>query len=244
VGPDGYLYLTCAQLNRLLKWNNGQDNVQYPFRLYKNEAAVAVRPLGIPPNYLLSLIHFPSAMPEFSPPYHQVPVLGTERLRLRALQLSDFDDYFAMSQDPAVYRFLTGSAPDEEAVWTVVLRLTGHWALQGFGYWAVEEKAGGRFCGVVGFADGKRTIEPAIKGFPEVGWVLAPHAHGKGYATEAVTAAMTWADAHFGAVRMVCIMDTEHAVSRRVAEKFGFREFARTTYHGEPTLMLERLPAV
>ena len=35
VGPDGYLYLTCAQINRTPKWNNGQDLVQYPFRLYK-----------------------------------------------------------------------------------------------------------------------------------------------------------------------------------------------------------------
>ncbi|SET57103.1 Major royal jelly protein [Hymenobacter actinosclerus] len=35
IGPDGYLYLTAAQINLLPKWNNGQDRVQYPFRLYK-----------------------------------------------------------------------------------------------------------------------------------------------------------------------------------------------------------------
>ncbi|WP_243900165.1 SMP-30/gluconolactonase/LRE family protein [Hymenobacter defluvii] len=35
LGPDGYLYLTAAQINLLPKWNNGEDKVQYPFRLYK-----------------------------------------------------------------------------------------------------------------------------------------------------------------------------------------------------------------
>ncbi|HEX8426880.1 MAG TPA: L-dopachrome tautomerase-related protein [Hymenobacter sp.] len=35
LGPDNYLYLTAAQIERTPKWNNGQDRVQYPFRLYK-----------------------------------------------------------------------------------------------------------------------------------------------------------------------------------------------------------------
>lgn len=35
VGPDNYLYLTAAQIERTPKWNNGEDKVEYPFRLYK-----------------------------------------------------------------------------------------------------------------------------------------------------------------------------------------------------------------
>lgn len=35
LGPDGYLYLTAAQIERTPKWNNGEDRVQYPFRLYR-----------------------------------------------------------------------------------------------------------------------------------------------------------------------------------------------------------------
>ncbi|MDO7873473.1 L-dopachrome tautomerase-related protein [Hymenobacter sp. ASUV-10] len=35
VGPDGYLYVTCSQINRTPKWNSGVDKVQYPFRLYR-----------------------------------------------------------------------------------------------------------------------------------------------------------------------------------------------------------------
>ncbi|MDU0369199.1 SMP-30/gluconolactonase/LRE family protein [Hymenobacter endophyticus] len=35
LGADGYLYLTAAQIERIPKWNNGQDRVEYPFRLYR-----------------------------------------------------------------------------------------------------------------------------------------------------------------------------------------------------------------
>lgn len=35
VGQDGYLYLTCSQINRTKKYNGGQDKVEYPFRLFK-----------------------------------------------------------------------------------------------------------------------------------------------------------------------------------------------------------------
>ncbi len=35
IGADGYLYLTCSQINGTKKYNNGEDKVAYPFRLYK-----------------------------------------------------------------------------------------------------------------------------------------------------------------------------------------------------------------
>ncbi|SFC63916.1 Major royal jelly protein [Parapedobacter composti] len=35
IGSDGYLYVSCAQLQRDPAWNNGQDNVEYPYRVYK-----------------------------------------------------------------------------------------------------------------------------------------------------------------------------------------------------------------
>ena len=35
IGPDGYLYMTDAQINRGKKFNNGQDKTDYPFGLYR-----------------------------------------------------------------------------------------------------------------------------------------------------------------------------------------------------------------
>jgi sugar lactone lactonase YvrE len=34
-GPDGFLYVTAAQYQRLPRFNNGQNKIEYPFRLYK-----------------------------------------------------------------------------------------------------------------------------------------------------------------------------------------------------------------
>ena len=35
IGSDGYLYLSCAQLQRDPTWNNGEDKVKYPYQIYK-----------------------------------------------------------------------------------------------------------------------------------------------------------------------------------------------------------------
>ncbi len=43
------------------------------------------------------------------------------------------------------------------------------WAMLGFGFWAVEEKATGRFIGEAGFHDLKRDMKPSIEGVPAGG---------------------------------------------------------------------------
>jgi RimJ/RimL family protein N-acetyltransferase len=92
----------------------------------------------------------------------------------------------------------------------------------------------------VGFANFRRVIEPSLDDMPEIGWALAPHSHGKGYATEAARAAIAWGEAHFGPVRTACIIAPENTPSLRVAEKCGYREVRRTSYKGNPTIMFMR----
>ena len=120
------------------------------------------------------------------------------------------------------------------------MRSAGHWVVLGYGFWAVEEKDSGRFVGGVGFLNLKRDLDPPLGDAPEIGWVLDPAVHGLGYASEAVLAALEWGEHHFGPVRTVCIIDPENQPSLRVAAKFGYREYARSTYHGAPIVLLER----
>lgn len=35
VGSDGYLYFSCAQVNRLPQWNDGEDKATYPYVVYR-----------------------------------------------------------------------------------------------------------------------------------------------------------------------------------------------------------------
>jgi RimJ/RimL family protein N-acetyltransferase len=171
-----------------------------------------------------------------------IPVLETERLILRGHTIDDFPSYAAMWAEPVVTRFIGGAPLGEEDAWAKFLRIAGHWALMGYGFWAIEEKASGKRIGEAGILNVKRDMVPSFHGVPEIGWGLHPSVHGKGYATEAVNAILAWAERRFGKVRMVCIIAPENTPSLRVAERTGFREQVRTTYKGEPIVLLERVP--
>lgn len=169
-----------------------------------------------------------------------VSELQTARLRLRAHRLSDFDACAAMWSDPAVIQHIGGKPSSGEDVWARLLRYAGHWALLGFGYWAIEEKATGRFIGDLGFADFRREMEPPLVNTPEIGWALGSDVHGQGYATEAVQAVVAWGDAHFGSRDTACLIAPANLASIRVAEKCGFKLHGRAAYKGNATLVFTR----
>jgi RimJ/RimL family protein N-acetyltransferase len=169
-----------------------------------------------------------------------VSQIHTERLILRRHRLGDLADSLAMWSDPDVTRFIGGAPSTEQQVWFRLLNYAGHWALLNFGFWAVEEAASGRFIGELGFANFKRDIEPEMREPPEIGWAFTTHSRGKGFATEAVRAAVAWGDERFGAARTVCLIGPENIASIRVAEKCGYREFKRSEFNGKPVLFFER----
>jgi RimJ/RimL family protein N-acetyltransferase len=168
----------------------------------------------------------------------EIPALETDRLHLRGHRLADFAECAALWADPQVVRYIGGRTFTTEESWARLLRYVGHWDLLGFGYWVAREKSTERFVGEVGFAEFKRDVTPSFEGAPEAGWVLAPWAHGKGFATEAVRATLAWADPRFA--RTVCMIDDGNDASVKVAAKCGYREWVRTTYKGTPAVLYER----
>lgn len=166
--------------------------------------------------------------------------IGTDRLVLRPPTLADFDETSAMYGDAHVVRHLGGRAFTHEESWARLMRHVGHWQIFGFGFWVVRERQGGAYVGEVGFGEFRRDIHPSLEGSPEIGWVLAPFAQGRGYATEAALAVQEWTESRHGACRTVCIIATENAASIRVAAKCGYTEFTRTTYRNSPVILFER----
>ena len=143
------------------------------------------------------------------------PRLETERLLLREWRDEDLDAYAAMSQDPEVVRHLA-EPQDRTASWRGMALHAGHWALRGYGNWALERKGDGELLGRVGLW--------SPEGWPglELGWQLARHAWGQGYATEAARAAMAWAWAELRAAELISLIRPENVRSARVAERLGF----------------------
>jgi len=171
-----------------------------------------------------------------------IPVLETERLILRGHVLEDFRAFAAMRADPAVMKFLgKGDLLDEEESWLRFQSIIGHWNLKGFGTWAIEERASGAVIGGLGYTDKKRPSSHPASGAPEMGWALAASAHGKGFASEALRAALVWGRKFFGAARVVCVISDDNAASIRLAEKHGFHQFATSTRYGLGRRVFERI---
>jgi RimJ/RimL family protein N-acetyltransferase len=167
------------------------------------------------------------------------PIIETERLRLRGFRASDLDAQWATMTDPEVVRHLGGPASREDT-WRKILASPGLWALLGYGYWVVERRDDGAYLGQVGFADFKRDMTPGIEGIPEMGWIMAREAQGQGHATEAVLAALAWADEALDAAEIVAIISHENRPSIRIAEKGGFSRREEAVYKGEPILLFHR----
>lgn len=170
------------------------------------------------------------------------PRVETSRLILRERTAGDFPAFAAIWAEPEVARFTTINPLNEEDAWVKFARMAGLWALNGYGFWLVEEKATGAVIGEVGLADFKRAITPPLAGMPEFGWVLSSAVHGRGYAKEAVGAALQWAEAKFPQSTFCCIIDPANAASIRVAEAHGFRRAALAPYKGHEIAIFHRPP--
>ena len=171
---------------------------------------------------------------------HTAPILETPRLRLRPFEPRDLEAHAASLADPVVVRHLSGKPHSREESWRRLLCAPGLWVMLGYGYWSVERREDGAWVGQVGFADFKRDMTPSIEGIPEMGWIFASQAHGQGYASEAIAAALEWADDVLEAPEIVAIISPENAPSIRVAEKAGFGECSEARYRDEPILLFRR----
>lgn len=140
--------------------------------------------------------------------------IETERLLLRPPQAEDFDGWAANMADAESARFI-GGLQARAVAWRGFLTMVGAWAIQGFGMFSVIEKSSGRWIGRMG---------PWFpEGWPgrEVGWGLARHAWGKGYALEGATACMDFAFDHLRWNEVIHSIDPANESSKALATKLG-----------------------
>lgn len=142
-----------------------------------------------------------------------LPVIETERLRLRAPELEDFDIYARIVAGPGG-AFLI-EAPSREAAWSDFMQMTATWLLRGHGAWMVERRDTGEAIGfvLIGFEPGDRE--------PELGYMFLPDGQGKGFASEATSAARDYGFGPAGFDTLVSYIDTANSRSIALAERLG-----------------------
>src|SRR5215467_14840031 len=150
--------------------------------------------------------------------------LRTARLLMRRWRDADRRPFAAMNADPEVMRYFPATL-DRAASDEYIDRMEALFKRQGFGLWALEEAATGRFLGFTG-------LNPMPAGVPgaggvEIGWRLARHAWHHGYATEAARAALGVAFDGLGLAEIWSMTAVLNQPSQAVMRRLGMSEVAR-----------------
>jgi RimJ/RimL family protein N-acetyltransferase len=145
----------------------------------------------------------------------------TERLLLRRWRADDAPALAAINADPEVMRFIgRGAVLGRGLSDDLLARFEREWRERGFGLWAVEERAApGELLGFCGLT--VPMFLPEVLPAVEVGWRLARGAWGRGLATEAARAALTFGFEEQQMAEIVAIVQPENVRSLRVASKLG-----------------------
>lgn len=93
-----------------------------------------------------------------------IPVIETERLRLRAPVIGDFEAYAAMWADERVTAYIGGKPRTRTESWARFIGMHGLWALCGYGYWLFADRQTNALVGV-GDLPVSNAPSPSLRGF-------------------------------------------------------------------------------
>jgi RimJ/RimL family protein N-acetyltransferase len=152
--------------------------------------------------------------------------LETERLSLRPLRRTDLEPWIAFLSDREALRLVHFPEPhdrqrSEELLERTIARADGAVAM-----YTVTVRDGGDTAGFVGYSP--RSMEWGAE--LELGWLLLPPFHGRGYATEAARAIRQVVPG-----RVISLIRVENEPSINVARKLGMRPERHIEFAGFAT---------
>lgn len=138
----------------------------------------------------------------------------TDRLRLRQWSAQDIEPYARFFSDADRARHFGGMRNVDDA-WRHMAMMIGHWQLNGFGYWAVEELDSAAFVGCVGLW---KSVEwPEL----ELGYWIDDRQRRKGFAEEACRASIRHARETLKSPSLVSYIVSDNLPSQQLAAKLG-----------------------
>ena len=161
--------------------------------------------------------------------------IETERLRLRVHTPADFEPLLAIQSREDVTRLLPWGPRDEEEVLESLRKKIAATSIEADGdafTLAIERKDSGAYAGDVTVWMNRHDFRQG-----EIGYVLHPDHHGRGYATEAARPLLELGFTCFGMRRVIGRTEVRNTASCRVLEKLGMRREAHFVenewFHGE-----------
>ncbi len=148
-----------------------------------------------------------------TPHLADIPVIETERLRLRAPAATDFEGFVAFRMSDRAHT--VGGPFTRSEAYLQFGELFGHWVLRGFGRWIVTERGSDSAIGLVGLWHPEGWPEP------EIAWSLFEGAGGRGYATEAALAARDHAYGALGWPTAISLILDGNEPSFALARRMG-----------------------
>lgn len=157
--------------------------------------------------------------------FSKMPVIETERLVMRKIALSDYEDMYEYSKKPDVTEYLLWS-PHKDCFFTreYIEYINERYKIGQFYDWALEYKQNKKMIGTCGYTKFDFSANSA-----EIGYVINPDYRGMGIAAEAVAAVIKFGFEGLGLNRIEARFMQGNNASLRVMEKNGmtFEGFAR-----------------
>lgn len=144
--------------------------------------------------------------------------IETARLRLRAWEDRDRAPFAALNADPEVMEHFPALMTQVQSD-AMVDRMVARWDAGGFGLWAVDRLDDDAFIGFVGLAP--PSFEASFTPCVEIGWRLARHAWGRGFATEAAQATLAFGFVSVGLTEIQSWTIPANDRSRAVMARIG-----------------------
>jgi RimJ/RimL family protein N-acetyltransferase len=150
--------------------------------------------------------------------------LETERLTMRRLTLEDADLMLAVWNDPAFFQYVgdRGIRTLEQAEETLLNGAFKLYEEHGYGPFRLALKAGDVAIGTCGL------FRREGHDHPDIGWSVLPEFGRRGYAYEAASAVLDYAQSELSLTRVLAFISPENTPSIGLAEKIGLR-FERLT---------------
>lgn len=153
-------------------------------------------------------------------------IFETERLQLRELKQSDFDDVCKLLQDPEVMYAYEGAFSKQEVQDWLDKQYT-RYRNNGFGLWAVIDKDSRELIGQCGVT----MQDYNDKKVPEIGYLFRKEFWHKGYATEAAKACKKYAFDKLNLDGVYSIIRDNNIASQKVALRNGMKKIDTIIKH-------------